>query len=311
MTLCLYQHAVLHPLTVGDDRVTVCVSRLAGSGRTQGAARRLLLLHGNPATMQDFRPLAAVLRDDFELMAVDLPGFGRSQAVPTPGTQSVLDVFARHVAAVASELGFTEPYYVLGHSHGGGVAQTLAARFPERVAGVVCLGSLGTPAHLGYRQLALPGAERVLGLVAKTLRWRAPLAVQRRIVQSVMRPIFSPLTLTNAWIDEQLALLRERPDILVQMARVARGDPCGQLARDAARITAPVLFIHGDSDRLVPASHPLALHHILQAHTYSEFHVLDGCGHMLQLSHAQRIRRLILEWLERTPVAARTVQSPG
>jgi pimeloyl-ACP methyl ester carboxylesterase len=114
-----------------------------------------------------------------------------------------------------------------------------------------------------------------------------------------MGPIFSPLPVPDAWIDEQLELLRGRAEILVNMARVARGDPCGQLARDAARIVAPVLFVHGGADRLVAASYPRALHRILQQRTRSEFHVLERCGHMLQLSHATEIRGLLLAWLDR------------
>ncbi len=292
------------PLDTGDgERVTVCVCRL-GPEPGEGSRRpRLLLLHGNPASMQDFRPLAAALREDFELMALDLPGFGRSDAVRTEPHESVLDAYARHVAAAARELGLEEPYYVLGHSHGAGVAQAMAARFADRVAGVICLGSIGTPAHLGYRNLVWPGIERALSWVARAVHWRTPRALQRRLIRTVMAPIFSPLPVTDVWVDEQLELLRGRPEILVNMARVARGDPCGQLARDAARIRVPVLFIHGDADRLVPASYPLALHRILQQHTRSEFHVLERCGHMLQLSHAAAIRRLVLAWLERERTA--------
>jgi pimeloyl-ACP methyl ester carboxylesterase len=35
----------------------------------------------------------------------------------------------------------------VGHSHGGGVAQAAAARYPERVAGLVLIGTLGAPVH--------------------------------------------------------------------------------------------------------------------------------------------------------------------
>jgi pimeloyl-ACP methyl ester carboxylesterase len=248
--------------------------------------------------MEDFRPLAAALQHDFELMAVDLPGFGRSDAVWASTRGSVLDAFAQHIVSAARELGWTEPFYVLGHSHGAGVALASAALYPELVAGVIAVGSIGTPAHVGYRQLVLPGVSQLLRWVALAMRAPVPLALRRRSMRAVMRPIFSPFPVPDDWIDDQLSLLRRRPEVLVNMALTARGDPCGQLARDALRVRAPVLFIHGARDRLVPVAHPEALYRILRQHTRAEFHVMDDCGHMLQLSHAEAIRSVILSFLE-------------
>jgi pimeloyl-ACP methyl ester carboxylesterase len=299
--LRLYNFAHMLPVSIGHGPISLCVSRVPGRAAVSGARQRLLLLHGNPANMHDFGPLAELLRDDLELLALDLPGFGWSDNAHTVGQETVLRTYARYVQAAVAQLGWTDRYYVLGHSHGGAVAQALAALFPEQVAGLVLLGSVGTPAHWGYRQLVVPGALTGLQWIARGLELRTPRRARRRIVRAIMQPIFHPYPLADAWVDEQLAVVDRRPEILVNMARVATGDPCGELSRLAARIRAPALFVHGDSDTLVPATHSRAVHDTIGLANRTEFHELKRTGHMLHMSHAPQIRTLLLDWLARHP----------
>lgn len=295
----LYARASSIRVQVNQGPVSLCVSHVPSTNPRGVKRGRIVLLHGNPASMHDFGQLAALLVHDFDVLAVDLPGFGRSANVAPVTEESVLDTYARHVLAAVDRLHAGEPFYLFGHSHGGGVAQALAALFPERVQGLILIGSVGTPAHWGYRALVQPGAVPALQLLAKTLRFTIPRPVRWRIIQAIMTPIFSPHPLSPRWVDEQLAVVERRPEILVNMALVATGDPCGQLARAAALIQAPTLFIHGDSDWLVPARYARAVHALMARTGRAEFHELQRTGHMLQLSHPEAIRDLLLAWLQR------------
>jgi pimeloyl-ACP methyl ester carboxylesterase len=293
----LYGHAQTVTVTLEQGPVEVCVSRLP---LRPGAAReRLILLHGNPASMHDFGPLAGMLRADFDVVAVDLPGFGRSGNLEPTSRESILDSYARCVVAAIDRVAPTAHFHVLGHSHGAAVAQTIAALFPERVTALILLGSVGTPAHWGYRQLVMPGVLGALRVIARTLKRLIPRPLRWRIIQAVMTPIFSPYPLETQWIDEQLAVVEARPEILVNMALVAAGDPCAQLARTAAQIRAPSLFIHGDSDRLVPSVYPRAIYAVVSQHVSAEFHELPRIGHMLHISHPEQVHALIVDWLAR------------
>jgi pimeloyl-ACP methyl ester carboxylesterase len=173
----------------------------------------------------------------------------------------------------------------------------LAALFPDRVASLVLIGSLGVPPNRAYQALALPGVTSALRAFVQTLNLPNPVALRRRIVRSIMEPIFAPMPLAEAWIAEQLAIIDNRPDILVTMALVAQGDPCSELARSAARIRTPTLFIHGDTDSLVPTARIRAIHEVVaRSAPATAFHELRHTGHMLQLSHADRIGHLIKDW---------------
>lgn len=302
----LYGQSRMVTVSVNPKRpVDLCVSRVPPRELTvaQAPKPQLILLHGNPASMHDFGRMAALLAVDFEVLAVDLPGFGRSADVKPVPEESVLDTFARHVFAAVDRVGWTAPVYVLGHSHGGGVAQAMAALFPERVIGLILIGTLGTPAHWGYRALVAPGALHALSLIARSLKRALPKPLRRRIVKAIMTPIFSPYPLSEQWVDEQLANVDKRPEILVNMALVATGDPCGQLARAAELIRAPALFIHGDSDWLVPARYARAVYELIARAGHAEFYLLPKTGHMLQLSHPEAIRDLIMDWRERLELA--------
>lgn len=260
----------------------------------------MLLLHGNPANMHDFGAMAARLGRELEVTAVDLPGFGRSGNVRRMRHESVLHTYARHVQAVVDGLGWTEPYYLLGHSHGAAVAQTMAALYPERISRLLLLGSVGTPAHWGYRQLAVPGVMSSLRVLSNALRLPNPRPVRKQLVRAIMRPIFAPHPVSEEWVETQLSVVDARPEVLINMALVATGDPCAQLGRTAESIEAPTLFIHGDSDRLVPARYARAIYDIVSRRASAEFHVLKGTGHMLHISHPELIADLTIDWLQRT-----------
>lgn len=302
--LRLYDHATSITVQLDQGPVTLCVSRVP---QRHGASPRgrMLLLHGNPANMHDFEALAAHLGARLDVLAIDLPGFGRSGNVRRVRHETVLHSYARHVQAAVDALGWHEPYYLLGHSHGAAVAQSMAALFPERISRLVLLGSVGTPAHWGYRQLRVPGVMSGLRLLARALELPNPRPVRKRLVRAIMTPIFAPSPLAEEWIDTQLAVVDARPEVLVNMALVATGDPCAQLARTAASIRAPTLFVHGDSDRLVPVRYARGIYEIVSRRCPSEFHVLPNTGHMLQISHPESVSRLALDWLERVEGAER------
>jgi pimeloyl-ACP methyl ester carboxylesterase len=109
-------------------------------------APALILIHGVPGSVRDFRYLTPQLSPHVRVVRVDLPGFGGS--APVRDAVASLRGRARVVLALADHLGLRK-FSVLGHSMGGGAALSLAARHPERVRLVVLVASMALSPHRG------------------------------------------------------------------------------------------------------------------------------------------------------------------
>lgn len=270
--------------------------------QSSGGARRpkCLLLHGNPRSLSDWGRVMTELSPVADVAAIDLPGFGQSaRASLDPGCMTLARL-AEHAVAVADALKWHEPFFIVGHSHGGAVAQVAAVRHPQRIAGVVLLATLGGAVHLSYRLLALPGAATAAGLAGRLFGSSALVPLSRWLVRSVLKNIFAPERVAASTVDRELGLLANRPEVLLSMVHVAHGRPCSQLLAAARDIRCPVLFLHGEADALVPARCARVLHdRIRAAGGRTEFQLLPASGHMLLHFQAAQVGAHIARFVNR------------
>ena len=88
-----------------------------------GAGEPMLLLHGVGHRKEAWDRMLPLLAADFDVAAVDLPGFGGSQPLPVPQTEQAQ---AEWCAALMDALGW-ERAHVVGNSMGGHIAIRLGA----------------------------------------------------------------------------------------------------------------------------------------------------------------------------------------
>ncbi len=98
------------PTAHGPQDVTLSYARL-------GAGEPLLLLHGIGHHRQAWDPVADILATEREVIAVDLPGFGQSAALP-PSLPHDLPTTTAVLGAFCAALGLDRPH-VAGNSLGG------------------------------------------------------------------------------------------------------------------------------------------------------------------------------------------------
>jgi pimeloyl-ACP methyl ester carboxylesterase len=127
--------------------------RLAALEWGDGDGEPVLALHGWLDNAASFAALAPLL-PGLHVVALDLPGHGRSQHRP-PGVVHHFVDWVPEVAAAADALGW-EDFSLLGHSMGAGISSLVPAVYPGRVRRVVLLegaGPLAAEAGLAPEQL--------------------------------------------------------------------------------------------------------------------------------------------------------------
>jgi len=170
----------------------------------QGEGPPLILLHGVGHHWQAWRPVIDQLAADFDVIACDSPGFGRSAPLPAglePTIASYVDAFEWFFA----ELGIERPH-VAGNSMGGAIALELARRRAIRSACAFSPAGFWTRAELHFCQLSLralagvPAAARpAVETVARTRAGRRALFFQTFGYPARMPAQEAVATLRDAW----------------------------------------------------------------------------------------------------------------
>ena len=125
-----------------------------------GSGEPLVLLHGIGHTWRGWKPMLPRLERDFDVLAVDLPGFGCSAPLPA-GSEAHPEALADAVEQELDRAGF-ETAHLAGNSLGGWIALDLARRGRARTVTAI------SPAGLQHAREKQWGAAILRGM-----RWIA------------------------------------------------------------------------------------------------------------------------------------------
>jgi pimeloyl-ACP methyl ester carboxylesterase len=281
-------------------------------GRAGGPV--FVLVHGLGGSHLNWELFAPLLNPTGRVLAIDLPGFGLSEPGERPATvpanMLVLERFVRRVA--------DGPVVLVGNSMGGMIAILLAERSPDLVSGLVLLDPALPPARPRGRDVAtgamflagaLPGVGELL------MRARHARLGPEALVHSMLRLCgVDPAAVPPDLVARSVELVRRRSDV-AGMDRAFLSASRSLLwvltwarpyRRAMAAVRAPVLLVHGRSDRLVPVAAARAAARRHPAWRYIE---LAGVGHVPQLQVPERLAGFVLGWLAATHAADGS--SPG
>lgn len=202
--------------------------------REQGSGPTLILIHGFPMNQQVWNDFAEKLSGNFQVVTLDLPGFGKSNALPHPFS-------IKDVAAVVLQWILDKKYsrpVIAGHSLGGYVALALADLDIEIMWGM-CL----------FHSTALSDAEEKRQSRNKVLEF-----IDKQGVHA-----FTSNFIGQLYADPQHSSITRVKNIAVQSSKQAvtgyteamrdRPDLTGLLRR----FPRPILFLAGEKDPGIPA----------------------------------------------------------
>ena len=96
----------------------------------------ILLLHGFPTSSHMFRNLIPALANEFHLIAPDYPGFGASSMPKVDEFEYSFDKLAEIVEKLTIKLDLQQ-YFLYLMDYGAPVGYRLAAKYPEKVLGLI------------------------------------------------------------------------------------------------------------------------------------------------------------------------------
>jgi pimeloyl-ACP methyl ester carboxylesterase len=248
-----------------------------------GAGEPLLLLHGVGESAAGWRPTQDALSESFDVIVVDLPGFGDAPALPrgvVPTAAALADAIERQL----DELGLTT-VHIAGYSLGARVSLELASRGRARSVVAIAPDGLGTPPERVYETLSL---------------------LARRFLANVLAPVAKEVTATGAGRAVFFGSDRSRPwqltaddahDLLLSFAKspafvqtVLTG--MYDVVRRVSEIDSPVLIVQGLTDPLISSQSPRYLALVPQA----QLQILPNLSHVPISDDPTLIAKLIVDF---------------
>lgn len=253
---------------------------LAGEGPT------LLLLHGFTGSAENWAPLTTALSGSYRLLALDLPGHGRTEA-PADPARYTMEAVARDVDALLDHLQ-ASPAHLLGYSMGGRLALYLALHRPRRWTSLILESAspgLATAAEQAQRVAqdeALADFIEREGVPAFVDRWQAlPLfASQKRLPQDVQQA-------------HREARRRNRPRGLANSLRGMGTGVQPSLWPRLGELALPVLLITGELDEKFVGIAQQMAHELPNV----SLEIAPRAGHTVHLERPNFYVDLLQHWL--------------
>ncbi|MEU1332712.1 alpha/beta fold hydrolase [Streptomyces sp. NPDC005865] len=264
----------------GTRTVTVSYERA-------GAGEPLLLLHGIGHHRQAWDPVLEILAAEHDVIAVDLPGFGRSPDLPD-GFAHDLATVVPVLGALCEALGVERPH-VAGNSLGGLLALELGRE--KLVRSVTALSPAGfwTPAERRYAFATLLGMRQGARVLPRP-------AIERLSTSAAGRTALTSTIYARPWRRSPGAVVAETlalRDATAFDATLAGGRDV--LFRDDVA-DVPVTIAWGTRDRLLLRRQGIRAKHTIPG---ARLIRLPGCGHVPMNDDPALVSRVILDTCRR------------
>lgn len=244
----------------------------------------VILLHGSgpgATGWSNFSHNIPVLAERYHVIAADMPGWGESDPVTWQDRNHV-----QNLVELMDALDIDKAT-IIGNSMGGGTTIRFGYTHPERVTRLITMGS-------SSGETTLTGAGGLTeGLKILQKGYRKPSF-------DTMKELVDVMTFDSTFATDEL--IQSRADMVTAHPQHAQNfiDGTGKRAiveldwAQVKTIKAPTLLFHGRDDRVVHYENSLRLSTLIGD---SRIHLINRCGHWLQIEHADEFNRLVLDFM--------------
>lgn len=232
----------------------------------KGRAPALLLVHGAGGSSGVWSDQLAALKGAYQAFAVDLPGHWRFAGEPFASITQT----ASFIARLADALGL-DKFILVGHSMGGAVSIEFALNYPERLKGLVLIG---TGARLKVASQVLVSLEKGQFPFSDS-QYLFGSAIPDDVIQQTWREMqeVNPQVFLT---DFRACNMFDRVDVI-------------------SKIHIPTQIIVGDEDVMTPVKYSRFLNEHIQGPQLTQ---ISGAGHMCMLEKPSEINAAIIGFLQ-------------
>ncbi len=227
----------------------------------------VLFIHGAGGGQYSWSYQKGYFEKEFNPIIIELPGHGESKG---EGEEEIVK-YAEHVGAFLKALGLRKAFLV-GHSMGGAIVQTMALSYREMIRGIVLVG---TGARLKVFPVILNGIKDDF---EETIRKITQFAYSRKAL---------PMLVERGTAD----MLRCRPEVLYgDFLACDRFD----LMNEIEKIGLPTLILCGEDDQLAPVKYSEFLRSRIKG---SKMEILPDAGHMVMMEAPQLFNEKVKQFI--------------
>jgi pimeloyl-ACP methyl ester carboxylesterase len=228
----------------------------------------ILFIHGAGGGQYTWSCQKGFFEKHFNPIIIELPGHGESEG---EGEREI-GKYAELVHSFLKALHLSKVFLV-GHSMGGAIVQTMALRYPEVIKGIVLVG---TGARLKVLPMILNGLREDF---EETVRKVNELHYSRKVSPGMLEKSLDRMLQVRPAIMHGDYLACDRFDMMDKVGK----------------IDLPTLILCGDEDQLTPVKYSQFLQSRIKG---SRLEIIPNAGHMVMMESASVFNEKMLEFIE-------------
>ncbi|WP_411842088.1 2-succinyl-6-hydroxy-2,4-cyclohexadiene-1-carboxylate synthase [Salinicoccus sp. HZC-1] len=246
------------------------------------SSETVLLLHGFLSDMNSMKTVADQISEHFNVLSVDLPGFGKT---PSTGNYTMDDV-SESLASLIESLNLGK-VHIIGYSMGGRVAVSFMVNHPEKVQSAVLESTSPGISDISERQrrfqVDYARAEKIVSDFSAFINEWEQMGLFS--TQNAMD--------SETQLSQRASRLAQNPDGAADSLLKYGTGIQRSYWNDLKSVNSPVLLIAGEQDKKFAAINR-KMNDLLPN---SQFVLIQGAGHNIHMEAADKFGIIILEFL--------------
>ena len=249
----------------------------------EGKGLPLLFIHGLGGNLLHYKMNLPFFRENYRVIAVDLPGFGKSDK---PELHDPVNYYVHLLKKFVKKLGIDE-LVIIGNSMGGHVGCLFAARYKKYAKGLILVDSAG------MNELTFIENFFISNIFNESLLSKTPSFIMETTLK---HNFYHAREEVNDILLAQKAMVgsKDYDDFCHAMEYCAKSMKNNPLDDILSEIQCPTLIVWGKNDRLIDVKHAGYFNKGIAG---SKLIIYNSCGHISQLEKYEDFNKDVSQFL--------------